>query len=76
MFSGCENIKGLFLSSFDTKNVKNMEEIIEEFISNLKSLDLSSFNFEKSHEKKFIYNCQSLENLNLSSLMREILKNL
>ena len=25
MFSGCENIKELDLSSFNTKNVKNME---------------------------------------------------
>lgn len=45
-----------------------MEKMLEEYISNIKRLDWSSFNFEKSPDKKFyLYNCIRLTKLNLSS---------
>ena len=53
IFSAYENIKELYLSSFDKKIFKNMEKMLEEYISNIKSLDWSSFNSEKSPDKKF-----------------------
>ena len=60
MFSGCENIKELDLSSLDTKNVNNMEGMFGEY-TNEKNIDWSSFNILNPPEIKiYINNCKSL----------------
>ena len=67
MFSNCLYLKGLDLSSFDTKNVISMDYMFSK-CKNLNCLDLSSFDTKNviSMEGMF-YLCYDLEYLNLSS---------
>jgi surface protein len=67
MFSGCESLTSLDLSSFDTSNVTNMEGMFSG-CSNLTSLDLSSF--DTSNVTKMVQmfaGCESLTSLDISS---------
>ena len=46
MLSDCKSLKRFYLSSFDTKNVTDMDRIFS-FCNNLKNLDLSNFDTKK-----------------------------
>ena len=46
MFSGCQALKEVNISSFNTSNVTNMDSMFYECIS-LKDIDLSNFNTNK-----------------------------
>ena len=67
MFFGCEKLTNIDLTSFNTKNVINMENMFA-YCSNLKSIDLSSFDTKNVVNMKFMFNgCNKLTNINLSS---------
>ena len=72
MFAGCEQLKSLDLSSFDTPNVVNMSKMFKK-CSNLPSLDLSHFDTSNDIYMNVIYmdemfnGCKNLEELNLSN---------
>ena len=60
-------ISSIDLSSFDTSNATNMENMFNN-LSNLTSLDLSSFNTGKVTNMQYMfYNCRSLKSLDLKS---------
>ena len=67
MFSDCDYLEKIDLSSFNTDNVINMKNMFC-FCSFLKSIDLSSFNTSNvtNMESMFSY-CESLESIDLSS---------
>lgn len=67
MFYGCNNLKSVDLSNFDTSNVTKMNEMFT-YCYNLTSLDLSSFNTSNvtTMNNMFGY-CSGLTSLNLSS---------
>ena len=67
MFSGCESLTSLDLSSFDTRNVTNMDRMFCSCKS-LTSLDLSSFDTKNvtNMDGMFIF-CNSMTRLNLSN---------
>lgn len=76
MFSKCESLKELDLSSFNTSNVTNMEYMFED-CKNLKKIDLSSFDTSNVTDMKYMfYNCESLENIDLSSFNTSNLKDI
>ena len=73
MFSGCESLTALDLTSFDTSNVASMSDIWDDvgMFSNCKSLtslDLTSFDTSKVTDmRKMFSGCESLTSLDLSS---------
>ena len=65
-FEGCEKLKEINLSSFNTKNVTNMSFMFG-LCKNLVDLNLSSFNTENvTNISCMFFGCHSLINLNLS----------
>ncbi|MBQ9439056.1 MAG: BspA family leucine-rich repeat surface protein [Paludibacteraceae bacterium] len=67
MFSYCENLTSLDLSSFNTEQVTEMDYLFEE-CSGLRSVDLSSFNTAKvSNMTSMFRNCSSLTSLDVSN---------
>ena len=66
MFSGCQSLVNLDLSSFDTSNVISMRSMFEE-CTNLNSLNLSSFDTSNVIDMYTMFSqCSNLTNLNLS----------
>ena len=66
MFYGCNALKSLDLSSFNTSKVTNMKNMFFG-CSALQSLNLSSFNTSKvKNMYGMFYNCSALESLDLS----------
>ena len=74
MFSNCESLETLDLSTFNTENVTNMSNMFY-YCKSLKSLNLSSFNTSKvNYMGSMFSNCKSLTALDLSSFnSKEIL---
>lgn len=71
MFSNCESLEALDLSTFNTENVTNMSNMFY-YCKSLKSLNLSSFNTSKVKQMGYMFkNCESLTALNLSSFNTE-----
>ena len=67
MFSGCNSLQSLDLSSFDTSNVMSMAGMFEN-CSSLQSLNLSSFNTSSVEQMEFMFFlCVNLNNVDLSS---------
>ena len=67
MFSYCESLTSLDLSSFNTAKVTNMSEMFYG-CSSLTSLDLSGFNTEKVTDMSYMFqDCGSLKSLDLSN---------
>jgi surface protein len=65
MFSYCESLTSLDLSSFDTGNVTNMDYMFYE-CSSLTSLDLSGFNTENvKNFKEMFFDCVGLTSMDL-----------
>ena len=66
MFSGCSNLKQLYLHSFDTSNVTDMGYMFNG-CSVLHELDLNNFNTEKVMDMNRMFNgCSQLYKLDLS----------
>lgn len=71
MFSNCESLEALDLSTFNTENVTNMSNMFY-YCKSLKSLNLSSFNTSKvNYMGSMFHDCESLTALNLSSFNTE-----
>lgn len=71
MFSNCESLEALDLSTFNTENVTNMSNMFY-YCKSLKSLNLSSFNTSKVTLMGSMFSdCESLTALNLSSFNTE-----
>lgn len=71
MFSNCESLESLDLSTFNTENVTNMSNMFY-YCKSLKSLNLSSFNTSKvNYMGSMFHDCESLTALNLSSFNTE-----
>lgn len=71
MFSNCESLEALDLSTFNTENVTNMSNMFY-YCKSLKSLNLSSFNTSKvNYMGSMFRDCESLTALNLSSFNTE-----
>lgn len=67
MFYGCESLKTLDLSSFDTSKVTDMSSMFEDCYK-LASLNLNSFNTQKVGDMKYMFsNCKKLKKLDLKS---------
>ncbi len=67
MFSACNDLTSLDLSSFDTSNVTSMREMFAACY-NLTSLDLSSFNTSNVTNMDYMFSaCNDLTSLDLSS---------
>ena len=67
MFSFCERLETLDVSSFDTSNVTSMATMFY-FCLHLKSLDLSHFNTANVTDMSYMfYDCQSLTSIDISS---------
>ena len=67
LFSDCENLVSVDLSSFDSENVYNMGKMFY-MCSNLNNINFSNFNTEKVIDMSHLFcGCKSLENLDLSS---------
>jgi len=67
MFSSCNALTSLNLSSFDTSKVTNMNSMFSS-CNALTSLNLSSFDTSKVNDMSYMfYNCNALTSLNLSS---------
>lgn len=71
MFSNCESLEALDLSTFNTENVTNMSNMFY-YCKSLKSLNLSSFYTSKvNYMGSMFHDCESLTALNLSSFNTE-----
>lgn len=71
MFSNCESLEALDLSTFNTENVTSMSNMFY-YCKSLKSLNLSSFNTSKvNYMGSMFSDCESLTALNLSSFNTE-----
>ncbi len=71
MFTNCESIESLNLSSFNTAKVNDMYFMFA-YCKALKSLDLSRFNTEKvSDMSSMFYYCSAIESLDLSRFNTE-----
>lgn len=71
MFSNCESLEALDLSTFNTENVTNMSNMFY-YCKSLKSLNLSSFITSKvNYMGSMFHDCESLTALNLSSFNTE-----
>ena len=67
MFDGCSALRTLDLSSFDTKNVTNMEYMFKG-CSTLETLDLSNFDTKNVTNMEYMFKgCSALNTLDLSS---------
>ena len=67
MFFNCRNIIDIDLSSFDTKNVTNMNCMFRE-CENLENINLSNFDTRNVTDMKFMFGeCKNLKNIDLSS---------
>ena len=76
MFTGCELLTSLDLSSFNTANVTNMSSMFQN-CSGLTSLNLSSFNTANVTNMSYMFHsCSELTSLNLSSFTTANLKNM
>lgn len=74
MFSNCESLEALDLSTFNTENVTSMYGMFQSCTS-LKSLNLSSFNTSKVKQMGYMFkNCESLTALDLSRFNTENVK--
>ena len=70
MFSGCELLECLNLSSFDTRNVKDMSRMFYDCKS-LNYVDLYSFNTDKVYKIKGIfYNSEKILDANYSKFKK------
>lgn len=75
MFSNCESLEALDLSTFNTENVTSMSNMFY-YCKSLKSLNLSSFNTSKvTFMGSMFSDCESLTALNLSSFNTENITN-
>lgn len=75
MFSNCESLETLDLSTFNTENVTSMSNMFY-YCKSLKSLNLSSFNTSKvTFMGSMFSDCESLTALNLSSFNTENISN-
>lgn len=75
MFSNCESLEALDLSTFNTENVTSMSNMFY-YCKSLKSLNLSSFNTSKvTFMGSMFSDCESLTSLNLSSFNTENITN-
>jgi surface protein len=75
MFAGCQSLKSLDLSSFNTTNVNNMESMFY-LCKSLKLLDLSSFDSTNVSNMILMFSyCSSLkkENVKISNNGKRIL---
>lgn len=71
MFSNCESLEALDLSTFNTENVTSMSNMFY-YCKSLKSLNLSSFNTSKvTFMGSMFSDCESLTALDLSSFNTE-----
>ena len=67
MFSGCDNLTSVDLSSLDMSNIRNMKEMFGG-CKNLTDLDLSGFRTDRVYDMEMMfYQCYSLTSLDLSS---------
>jgi len=67
MFSGCKNLENIDISSFEAKNVIDMNSMFY-LCTNIINIDLSSFDTKKVKDMKYMFsNCWSVLSLNLSS---------
>ena len=74
MFSNCESLEALDLSTFNTENVTSMSNMFY-YCKSLKSLNLSSFNTSKVKQMGYMFkNCESLTALDLSRFNTENVK--
>ena len=68
MFQNCQKLKTVNLSSFNTENVVNIEELFSG-CHNLISLDLSSFNINKVRDMlRMFSNCKKLTDIKLGAI--------
>lgn len=75
MFSNCESLEALDLSTFNTENVTSMSNMFY-YCKSLKSLNLSSFNTSKVTLMGAMFSdCESLTALNLNSFNTENISN-
>ena len=66
MFEKCTSLENLNVSSFDTKNVTNMEKMFSGCLS-IEELDLSNFDTSQVKQIKYMFcNCTSLKRLDFS----------
>ena len=76
MFSICNSLTDLDLSSFNTTNVKTMF-LMFSFCESLKSIDLSSFNTSNvTNMSHMFWSCKSLASIDLSSFNTSNVKNM
>jgi len=74
MFKNCENLKELDLSSFDTHNMKKMNEIFNGCCI-LVNLNLSSFNYDKIQDLESIFDhCYNLGKIKINKNSEKIRK--
>ena len=67
MFYGCERLRSLDLSSFDTSSTQNMEGMFYD-CRVLRSVDLSSFDTSNvQNMKQMFYNCRRLDEIDIAS---------
>ncbi len=67
MFTDCNRMSSLDLSSFDTSRVTNMQSMFQD-CSSLTSLDLRGFDTSKVTDMSYMFErCMALENLNISN---------
>ncbi len=71
MFEGCENLKILDVTKFDTSNVKNMHGMFKG-CSSLETLNISNFDTKKVENMSNMFDgCNSLASLDISSFNTE-----
>lgn len=76
MFAGCESLKKLDVSNFNTENVTNMTRTFANCYS-LNELDLSNFKTDKVEKMSgMFYNCKSLTKLDISNFNFDNVKDL
>jgi len=76
MFSGCETLTNLDLTSFDTAEVTTMEAMFKDCI-NLKTIDLKSINTNNVTDMSHMFNdCKVLTTLDLAHLATERVTNM
>ena len=73
MFDHCNKLKKIDLSSFNTKNVKNMKSMFKECQA-LRELDLSSFDFQNVTEFFNIFLFCELKELKINQSSYEKIK--
>ena len=77
MFKSCNNIKEIYLTSFNTKNITNMSNMFNNCQNLEKIIDLSSINTKNvTNMSLMFYNCRKLENIDLSSFITKNVKSM